>query len=419
MSMKPTRLYFALLGVALLPVSGCRKKAEEAPEVSVTVKAAHPVVADLSEEIAADAVLAPLSQAAISPRISAAIRAEYVQRGAHVHKGQLLLTLEDRDLRGNALDSTGAVTAAEANMRATTDATVPEDLKKAEGEAADLKAARDVALRTYEERKKLFEQGALSGRDSDTAYAAEVQAQNAYEQAEKHLESVRKTTSTTNKNAAEGQLVSARGRLESAQALTEYANLHSPIDGVVTDRPLFPGETAAAGATVITVMDTSSLLTKLHLAQESAQKLKLGGKAEISIPGVDQPVEAIVSLISPVVDPGSTTVEVWLKLPNEDGRLKVGTPVHAVIFGATIKGALQVPVAAIVPSADGGTSVMVIGADGAAHTRAVKVGVRTQEAVQITSGLSAADTVITEGAYGLDDGTKIKVGKASATEDKE
>jgi HlyD family secretion protein len=409
----------ALLSIALLPVSGCRKKAEEAPEVSVAVQAAHPVVADISEEIAADAILAPLSQAAISPRISAAIRAEYVQRGAHVHKGQLLLTLEDRDLRGGALDSKGAVTAAEANMRATTDATVPEDLKKAEGEVADLKAARDVALRMFEERKKLFEQGALSGRDADAAYAAEVQAQNAYEQAEKHLETVKRTTSATNRNAAEGQLVSARGRLESAEALAEYANLHSPIDGVVTDRPLFPGETAAAGTTMITVMDTSSLLAKLHLAQASAQKLKLGGKAEINIPGVEEPVEATVSLISPAVDPGSTTVEVWLKLPNEDGHLKVGAAVHVVILGATIKGALQVPAAAIVPSTDGGTSVMVVDSDGAAHKRAVKVGVRTQETVQITSGLSAADTVITEGGYGLDDGTKVKVGKASAAEDKD
>jgi RND family efflux transporter MFP subunit len=170
---------------------------------------------------------------------------------------------------------------------------------------------------------------------------------------------------------------------------------------------------------VITVMDTSSLLAKLHMAQASAQKLKLGGKAQIHIPGVEEPMEATVSLISPALDPGSTTVEVWLKLPNGDGRLKVGTPVHAVILGATTKDALQVPSGAIVPSTDGGTSVMVLGPDGAAHKRAVKVGVRTPENVQITSGLSATDTVITEGGYGLDDGTKVKVGKAGASEDKD
>ena len=47
-----------------------------------------------------------------------------------------------------------------------------------------------------------------------------------------------------------------------------YSVFRSPFDGVVTDRPLFAGETAAAGAALITVMDTSSLLAKTHIAQK-------------------------------------------------------------------------------------------------------------------------------------------------------
>jgi multidrug efflux pump subunit AcrA (membrane-fusion protein) len=407
----------ALLGLVLLQVAGCKAKPEAAPEVLATVQAAHPTVGDISEEIAGDAILAPLAQASIAPRISAPIREEYVQRGSHVRKGQLLISLESRDLQGSALDSQGAVTQAQANLRATTEATIPEDLQKAQGEVADTKAAYDVATQTAQERKKLFAQGALSGRDADAAYAAQVQAQSAYEQAVKHLEAVKKTTGMTTKDAAEGQLASAKGRLVSAQAMEEFASLRSPVDGVVTERPLFPGETAAAGATVITVMDTSSLLAKLHLAQASAQKLTLGHKAQITVPGVDVPVEATVSMISPALDPGSTTVEVWLKLPNKDGLLKVGTPVHAVIHGATIKEAMQVPAAAIVPATDGGTSVMVIAADGTAQKKAVTVGIRTPEMVQILSGLDASDTVITTGGYGLDNGTKVKVGKPDAGDD--
>jgi HlyD family secretion protein len=410
---------FTLLSLVLLPVVGCKSKPEATPEVLVTVDATHPTVGDISEEITGDALLAPLVQASIAPRISAPIREEYVQRGSHVHKGQLLISLESRDLQGSALDSKGAVTQAQANLRATTEATIPEELKKAEGEVADTKAASDVATRTAQERKKLFEQGALSGRDADAAYASEVQAQSAYEQALKHLDAVKKTTGLTNKDAAEGQLASARGRLESAQAMEEFANLRSPVDGVVTDRPLFPGETAQAGSTVITVMDTSSLLAKVHLAQSSAQKLQLGHEAEITVPGIDAPVKATVSLISPALDPGSTTVEVWLKLPNKQGLLKVGTPVHTVILGETIKEAMQVPAAAIVPSTDGGTSVMVIASDGTAHKKTVTVGMRTPEMVQILDGLEADDMVIITGGYGLDNGTKVKVGKPGADDDEE
>ena len=409
-----------LLFLALIAAVGCKKKAEEAPEVSVTVQAGHLTQGPISEEIAADAILAPISVAAISPRISAPIRAEYVQRGVHVRRGQLLVSLDDRDLKGNALDSTGAVTSAQANYTATTQATIPEEVRKAELDVIQSKAALDVAERTARERQALYKQGALSGREADAAYAAEVQAQAASDAARQHVALLQQTTHLTDKQAAQGQLTSARGKLENAQAQAGFATLRSPIDGIVTDRPLFPGETAAAGTPVITIMDTSSLLAKLHLAQASAQKLKVGHPAKVTIPGVEDPVEATVSFISPALDPGSTTVEVWLKLPNSDGGFKVGTPVHAVMQGATVSDAMQVPVAAIVPGEDGGTNVVVVAADGTTKKQAVKVGIRTADAVQIVSGLSAGDMVVTQGGYGLDNGTKVTVGKpGAAAEDKD
>ena len=68
----------------MLTAAGCKKAQDEAPEAAVVVQAAHPTQGPIAEEISADAILAPLSQAAIAPRISAPIRAEYVQRGAHV-----------------------------------------------------------------------------------------------------------------------------------------------------------------------------------------------------------------------------------------------------------------------------------------------------------------------------------------------
>ena len=386
-------------------------------DAAVTVQVAQPTRGVLTEEIAADAVLAPVAQAAISPRISAPIRAEYVQRGAHVHRGQLLVALEDRDLQGSALDSRGAVLAAEANYTATTQVTVPEEVAKAQADVTQLKTALDVAHRTAVERQTLFRQGAISGREVDTAAAAEAQAKAAYDTAVLHAADVARTTRTTNAQTAQGQLTSAQGRLLSAQAQVGYANLYSPIDGVVTERPMFPGETATAGTPVITVMDTSSLLAKLHLAQAAAQTLTLGKKAEVHIPGIEDAVEATVSFIGPALDPGSTTVEVWLKLANSDGHLKVGTPVHAVLPGATAQNALQVAANAIVPGKEGGSAVMVAGTDGAAHRKPVTLGIRTPEAVQILSGLSPGDSVITDGGYGLDDGTKIKVGKPGAGDD--
>jgi HlyD family secretion protein len=399
----------ALLAVALVS-GGCKKKTDEALEASVGVQAEHPTVGAISAEISADAVLAPQAQAAIAPRISAPVKEELVQRGASVHKGQLLLTLEDRDLRGAALDSRGSLSQAQAAYTAATLATIPEDVQKAQLDVDQAKANLEVANRTAEERKRLLKEGAIAGRDVDTAIAAAVQAQAAFDSASKHLANVEKTTRQTSIDSAQGMLTSAQGKLENADAQVGYAELRSPIDGVVTDRPFFPGEMAAAGAPAITVMDTRSLLAKLHISQASAQQLKVGSEAELKIPGIDDLQAATVSLISPALDPGSTTVEVWLKLPNPGGRFKVGTPAHVTISGTTIQGAVQLPAAAILPADDGTTTVLVVGADGAVHKRAVQVGLRTSEKVQILNGVTPSDMVVTEGGYGLDDGTKVTVG---------
>jgi RND family efflux transporter MFP subunit len=140
--------------------------------------------------------------------------------------------------------------------------------------------------------------------------------------------------------------------------------------------------------------------------------MKLGDEASVRVPGVADPVPARVALISPALDPGSTTVEVWLKIENKDGAFKVGTPVKVSITGRVEAQALKIPASAILTAQDGSKSVMVVGTDGAAHSKPVTLGIADEQDVQVTTGLTPSDMVITGGAYGLDDGAKVKVGAA-------
>src|SRR5579863_9852619 len=407
-----------LAGAAVIPLlflPGCKK--ESTPPVEVTVQAEHPEQGTISEHITVDAILAPFAQAAIEPKITAPVRKFYVQRGAKVKEGQLLAVLENADLAAAALDNKGSFVAAQAAYDTATKAQVPEDVQKAELDFAQAKANLDLNQSIVNSRKQLFAEGAIPGRDLDTAQAALVQAQAAYDSAAKHLDSTKNVSREAALKAAQGQLSSAEGKLKGAQAQVSYSEIHSPINGVVTDRPLFAGETAAAGAPLLTVMDTSSLLAKTHIAQSVVQQMKVGDQAQIQVPGVPDPVTARVSLISPALDPGSTTVEVWLKIDNKAGKLKVGTPVKALITGKTVEDAWKIPNSAVLTAQDGSKSVMVVGPDGAAHKKAVTLGVTDGEDVQVVSGLSPSDMVITGGAYGLDEGTKVKVGAAEADDD--
>ena len=411
------RVWLVCAAVCLPAIGGCKgKDAADVSATEITVAAAHPERATIEEHVTADAVLSPVAQSAISPKISAPVKKFYVQRGSHVRQGELLAVLENSDLAAAAMDSKGSYTAAEATYETATKAQVPEEFQKAQLDVQQAKANLDLNQSIVNARKQLFEQGALPGRDLDTAQAGLVQAQAAYDTATKHLASQQSVGREAALQAAKGQLASAEGKYLGANAQVSYSEIRSPIAGVVTDRPLFAGETASAGTPLLTVMDTSSLLAKVHLAQTLAQRLTVGGAGEVMVPGMDEPPEAKISLISPALDPGSTTVEVWLRLENRKGTLKVGTPVHVQVTGRTAEKALLVPESALVAVTGGGSYVMAVGADGVAHKRTVSTGIRDGGKAQVLSGLTEQDTVVTEGAFTLEDGAKVKVGEPDAAD---
>jgi multidrug efflux pump subunit AcrA (membrane-fusion protein) len=397
-------------------VSGCSKK--ESPEqTAVAVQAATAQVQSITEHIVTDAVLAPIAEAAISPKITAPVKKFYVQRGAHVKAGELLATLENRDLEAAATDNQGSFDAADATYQTAVKAQVPEDYQKAQLDLAQAKANLDLNQSIFASRKQLFAQGAISGRDLDTSQAALVQAQAAYDTAKQHLDSMQQVSRAAALQAAKGQLESARGKYQGAEAALSYSEVRSPIAGVVTDRPLFAGETAASGAPLITVMDTSALLAKIHLSQPQAQLLKIGDPASVAVPGLPDPVSGKITLVSPALDPGSTTVEIWVRLENSKGTLRPGTAVHVSIAGRTAPKAIVVPSESIVVASSGNSTVMVIGSDGVAHQTAVETGIADAGLTQILTGLSAGQKVVTTGAASLDDGTHVKVASPGDADD--
>ncbi len=156
----------------------------------VYVQAVHPQRSSITEQITADATLAPLAQAAISPKITAPVKKFFVQRGSKVKAGELLAILENSDLEAAALDNKGAYTAAQATYDTATRAVAPEDYTRAQLDLAQAKATLDLNQSIVNSRTQLLAQGAIPGRDLDTAKATLVQSQAAYDIAKQHLAAV-------------------------------------------------------------------------------------------------------------------------------------------------------------------------------------------------------------------------------------
>lgn len=156
-------------------------------------------------------------------------------------------------------------------------------------------------------------------------------------------------------------------------------------------------------------MNLSRLIGKAHIPQAEAVQLRVGNPAELTVTGLDEPVKARVSLVSPALDPGSTTVEVWVEARKPDPALRPGMTVQVSMTAKTVKDAIVVPAGAVFRSEEAGDYVVVAGSDNKAHQKKVQVGIRNKESAQILSGINAGDPVITTGGYGLPDGTQIKI----------
>jgi HlyD family secretion protein len=121
-----------------------------------------------------------------------------------------------------------------------------------------------------------------------------------------------------------------------------------------------------------------------------------------------------VTVASPATDPNSATVQVWVQVENPGHTLKAGTAVHVSIVTEIIKNAMLVPVAAILPGETGGTAVLVVDSDAIAHRRAVQLGVRQGDKVQVLTGVLPREDVVVVGGMGVDDKAKVKVVDATA-----
>src|SRR6266404_5091971 len=139
------------------------------------------------------------------------------------------------------------------HWRIATCSTLPEEIQKAQGDAQAAKVTLEAQQKLYDSREDLYKQGALPRKDLDQAAVALTQAKNQYELAQRHLDALMAVSKQQELKAAAGQLQSAKGKYLGAAAQLSYSEIRSPINGVVTDRPLYPGEMAAAGTPLITV----------------------------------------------------------------------------------------------------------------------------------------------------------------------
>lgn len=422
--MPNTKLKYSLLLalLALLAVAGCAKKAEDAAEAETEavapVQVEEATLGTIERTVTAEGVLYPANQASVMPKISAPVKAFHVKRGDHVSKGQLLAELESRDLAATVTDNQAQQAQAVAAFNNTTKSTMPEDQHKAEQDVAAAKQTMDAAKTLLDSRQKSFSDGVIAKKTVDEANSAYVQATIQHDVAQNHLAALKGVGQTETTRNLQAQIDSAAAKVELAKVQLSYAQIPSPIAGVVTDRPLFEGEMASAGMPLMTIMDVSHVIARTNVPNSQLKSIKVGNAATILTTDGTK-VAGNVTVISPALDPNSTTAEVWVDAANPNELLRPGSTVTVVISVETVKNALVVPATALLPNVEGMVVVMSVGSHSVAHEHEVEVGIRQADKVQILKGLEAGERVVTVGGLGLEDNAKVKIVKAGEKDDDE
>jgi len=408
----------ASLALSLILLAGCGAKKDEA---AADVEAPTPVQVEavrkgpIDHIITADAVLYPVNQANVTAKISAPVKRVLVNRGDHVKAGQVLLELETADLAATANESRSLYEQSQAALQTVTGATVIEDRNKAQSDLQAAKETLDAAQKVYDSRVALLKEGAIAQRQVDDQKVVLAQAQSAYNTARQHLETLTQVGQREQVNAARAQVNAAKAHYENSEVQVGYGKVTSPIAGVVSDRPVYPGEMPQNGAPLISIVDISNVVARANIPVKEASAIQVGRPATITGPEGD--IAGKVTVVSPAVDPNTTTVEVWVRAPNPGEKLKPGGTVRVSIKAETLQDATLVSSTALLNSDEGGQMVIVVTPDNVAHQHKVVVGVRQGINVQIVSGVNEGDKVVTSGGLGLDDGSKVVIKEAPAEDD--
>ncbi len=203
------------------------------------------------------------------------------------------------------------------------------------------------------------------------------------------------------------QYEAARTQYESAKLQLAYATIRSPFAGIVTERLIEVGNLVNANEVVFRTADLNPLLARIFVPEKDIGQVRPGQSVRIKVEGSDQTHTGTVARISPIVDSQSGTVKVTVEIRDRSGTLRPGmfTTVNLVI--AIHEEVLQVEKKALVAEAEG--SYAFLFQDGTAEKRLIELGIAEGDYIEVVSGLSEGDSIITVGQEGLRNGAPVRI----------
>ena len=336
--------------------------AEPAVELAPTDLARAEVIT-LARTVDVSGGLAAVRSALVKARIAAEIQTIAVREGEAVRAGQVLVRLDDSEVRWR--------------------------LRQAEDQAAASQAQVTIAQRALDNNRALVDQGFISKNALDT--------------------------SASNLAGAQASLRAAQAAAGLARKSVADATLRSPLSGLVSQRFMQPGERAGIDARILEIVDLSRIELTAALAPEDAAALRVGQRAQLTVEGRSDPVAARVARINPSAQAGTRAVLAYLALdPAPDlrqglfarGRIELERRDTLVVPTSAVRVDQAAPYVLV---ARDGRIVQVEVKPGQRGEAAFGAGTAAEPAIEIVSGLQRGETVLRGTVGALRGGTVVKL----------
>jgi RND family efflux transporter, MFP subunit len=383
------------------------RKEETGPvPAAVEVTTAAAITREVPGFFEATGSLAGDQQTDVAPQTSGKVVALGVDIGSYVKHGQMLVKLDDTELKLRVDQAVTQVEQAKAALRQ-----AEEKIGLRPGQAfdpnkvAEVAAARvtlELADKNLIRAEKLIESGDVSRSFYDEQRARRDQLKEQYEaalaQARQNYAGV--AVARTNVSNAEAQLALVRKSLS-------YSVIFSPIDGFVAERVADLGEYVSPQQKVATIVKTNPLRMRIDIPEQAIPEIQVGQSVSITTSAwPDRQFNGRIARIAPNVSATSRTLTVEAEVENGSGALKPGQFATVRIMQDRPAPVVFVPARAVVSEA--GVSRVFVIKEGHAEQRVVQTGQTESDLIQVKSGVSNGEQVATSNLEKLADGMTVK-----------
>lgn len=326
--------------------------------------------------------------------------------GGKVRKGDVLFTLEDKDIRLQVKQSEAALSIAKASLSRTKGGSLEQQIAQLKNALVNAETSYNDSKLNYGRTKELYTAGAVSKQTFEGAETKYKLAEEQYINAKTNLELTQEKINPENIASAEAQLKQAQAAYEMAVSQLDNTVVRSPIDGVVAVKNVKAGEMTGAQGSAMTIVDLTSAVVNVGVTEDMINRIGVGRIVKVKVQAADQkPLEGKIAKISPIKDQKTQAYPVEIEISNNEGVLKGGMFAEIVIAADKADNVLAIPLAAVLDE-DGRKVVYVVEGD-TAKRREVTLGFISEKNAQIIDGLNENETVVVKGNNFLQDGSNI------------